>query len=282
MRDGWTGSERRVNTRWAAVDVVHHRGPAVRMHGRADPGVETMADNLEHPEHHPESDVRKSFDEHLTELKADVIRMAAMVGESIGAGTQALLDADLGVVEQVLANDDQIDALEHDLELRAYELIATQQPMAVDLRTLLAVLRILHELELTGDLMVTVAKAARRIYPTQLPPRIRGLIERMGDQASKQWQLAVDAFADDDQSLAAALPDMDDVMDDLQKQLFRAIFETLTPDEAGLQMAVQLALIGRYYERVADHAVGIGVWTQFVVTGELPGREPGPTEGTAA
>jgi len=238
-----------------------------------------MADN---PEHHPEHDVRKSFDEHLTELKADVIRMAAMVGESIGAGTEALLDADLGVVERVLANDDQIDALEHDLELRAYELIATQQPMAVDLRTLLAVLRILHELELTGDLMVTVAKAARRIYPAQLPPRIRGLIERMGAQASVQWQLAVDAFADGDHALAAALPDMDDVMDDLQKQLFRAIFETLTPDEAGLQMAVQLALIGRYYERVADHAVGIGVWTQFVVTGELPGREPGPTEGTAA
>jgi phosphate transport system protein len=241
-----------------------------------------MADNLEQPEHHPESEVRKGFGEHLTELKADVIRMAAMVGESIGAGTEALLDADLAVVERVLANDDQVDALEHELELRAYELIATQQPMAVDLRTLLAVLRILHELELTGDLMVTVAKAARRIYPTQLPPRIRGLIERMGDQASKQWQLAVDAFADDDQSLAAALPDMDDVMDDLQKQLFRAIFESLTPDEAGLQMAVQLALIGRYYERVADHAVGIGVWTQFVVTGELPGRDAGPTEGTAA
>jgi phosphate transport system protein len=223
----------------------------------------------------PEPEARKTFDEQLTELKADVIRMAAMVGESIGAGTQALLDADLGVVEQVLANDDQIDAFEHELELRAYELIATQQPMAGDLRTLLAVLRILHELELTGDLMVTVAKAARRIYPAQLPPRIRGLIERMGSQASVQWNLAADAFADDDQSVAAALPDMDDVMDDLQKQLFRAIFESLTPDEAGLQMAVQLALIGRYYERVADHAVGIGVWTRFVITGELPGREAG-------
>jgi phosphate transport system protein len=123
--------------------------------------------------------------------------------------------------------------------------------------------------------MVTVAKAARRLYPTELPPRIRGLIERMGDQASKQMHLAVDAFADSDQALASALPDMDDVMDDLQKELFRAIFATLTPDEAGLQTAVQLALIGRYYERVADHAVGIGRWTRFVVTGELPVREPG-------
>src|SRR6266508_4157497 len=225
-------------------------------------GVESMPDRAEPPE----AEARKSFDEHLTELKADVIRMGAMVTESIGAGTEALLDANLDVVERVLANDDQIDTLEHDLELRAYELIARQQPMAVDLRTLLAVLRVLHELELTGDLMVTVAKAARRLYPSQLPPRIRGLIERMGDQASRQMRLSIDAFADNDHALAAALPDMDDVMDDLQKQMFRAIFESLTPDEAGLQMAVQLALIGRYYERVADHAVGIGVWTRFVVT----------------
>jgi phosphate transport system protein len=225
-----------------------------------------------------EPEARQSFADQLAELRSDVIRMAAMVTESIGAGTRALLDADLAIVEQVLANDDEIDNLEHELELRAYELIARQQPMAVDLRTLLAVLRILHELELTGDLMVTVAKAVRRIYPSELPPRIRGLIDRMGEQANRQMHLAIDAFADGDQTLAAALPDMDDVMDELQKQLFREIFAALTPDEAGLQMAVQLALIGRYYERVADHAVGIGVWTRFVVTGELPGR----TAGTAA
>lgn len=230
-----------------------------------------MADAREHHEH----EVRKGFDDQLTELKSDVIRMAAMVGESVGAGTQALLDADLSVVEQVLANDDAVDRLEHELEIRAYELIARQQPMAVDLRTILAVLRIVHELELTGDLMVTVAKSARRIYPAELPPRVRGLIERMGAQASIQLHFAVDAFADGDTALAAALPDMDDVMDDLQKDLFRAIFSALTPDEEGLQMAVQLALIGRYYERVADHTVTIGVWTRFVVTGELPGRDAG-------
>jgi phosphate transport system protein len=227
-----------------------------------------------------ESEARKGFDEHLTDLRADVIRMAALVTESIGAGTQALLDDDLAVVERVLANDDVVDRLEHDIELRTYELIARQQPMAVDLRTLLAVLRILHELELTGDLMVTVAKAARRLYPTEIPPRIRGILERMGAQASVQMHLAVDAFADADQAIAAALPDMDDVMDDLQREMFRAIFATLTPDEAGLQLAVELALVGRYYERVADHAVLIGVWTQFVVTGELPGRFVGPDDSS--
>jgi phosphate transport system protein len=83
--------------------------------------------------------------------------------------------------------------------------------------------------------------------------------------------------------MALALPDMDDVMDDLQKELFRAIFQLCNPDENGLQQAVQLALVGRYYERVADHAVLIGKWTSFMVTGELPTREPpAPADATTA
>jgi phosphate transport system protein len=220
------------------------------------------------------TETRKAFTEALDELGDDVIRVAAAVGESIGGGTRAVLDADLSLVEQAVHNDEVIDEQLVTIEQNAYQLFALQQPMAVDLRTLIAVLRILHELELTGDLMVTIAKAARRIYPTELPPRIRGIIERMGQQAAVQHKLAVDAFADRNPTLAAALPDMDDVMDDLQKEMFRAIFTTCPPDEHGLQLAVQLALIGRYYERVADHAVQIGRWTGFVVTGELPGTEP--------
>ena len=219
-------------------------------------------------------EVRKSYADQLEEIRADVIRLAAMVSEAIGAGSQALLDADLNLVEKVIESDHRMDELNHDIERRTYELFATQQPMAVDLRTLLAVLRILQELQLTGDLMVTISKATRRLYPTTLPPRVRGILERMGAQASVQHNLAIDAFADREPNIAAALPDMDDVMDDLQKDILRTIFEALTPDEAGLHTAVELALIGRYYERVADHAVLIGKWTEFMVTGELPGREP--------
>jgi len=219
-------------------------------------------------------ETRKTFGEHLAEIKTDVIRFAAEAGELIGAATQAILDSDLGVVEDVVEKGRSLDALHHSIEQRAYEMFATQQPMAVDLRTLLAVLRILHELQLSKDLMVAVAKATRRLYPQQLPPKIRGIIERMGAQANVQLHLAIDAFADADHALAVALPDMDDVMDDLQKELFRSIFSLCNPDEQGLQQAVQLALLGRYYERVADHAVLIGIWTNFMVTGELPYREP--------
>jgi phosphate transport system protein len=222
---------------------------------------------------HHEHEVRKSFDEHMSDIRSDVIHVAALAGEMVGMATEALLDKELPLVEQVVENNRRLEGLQHDIELRTYELFATQQPMAIDLRTLLTVLRTLHELELTGDLTVSVAKAARRIYPGELPPKIRGLLERMGAQAGVQLRVAVDAFADKDQALALALPDMDDAIDDLQKQLFRAIFSACTPDEAGLQQAVQIALVGRFYERIADHAVQIGRWVNFMVTGELPGYE---------
>jgi phosphate transport system protein len=218
------------------------------------------------------AETRKQYVEQIEEIRADVIKLAARSCEQIGAATQALLDGDLGVVDQIYATHVEIKRLTVDIEHRAYQLFALQQPLASDLRTLLAVLRILHEIELTAGLMKNVARQTRRIYPRELPPRVRGIIERMGAQASVQMHLAIDAFADGDAAVAAALPDMDDVMDDLQKELFRAIFATGAVDENALQMAVQVSFIGRDYERAADHAVTIGRWVDFMVTGRLPGE----------
>src|SRR5665213_413772 len=192
--------------------------------------------------------------------------------EDIVAETRRTFDEHREIKERVLQ-----------IEHTVYQLFALQQPMAGDLRAMLTVLRILHEIELTGGLMHNVARATRRLYPRDLPPRIRGIIERMGAQASVQTHLAVDAFADGDEAIASALPDMDDVMDDLQKELFRAIFAGFSgesTDEAALQMAVQLAFVGRDYERAADHAVMIGRWVEFMVTGQLPGEVPGDLDLT--
>ena len=219
------------------------------------------------------SETRKMYDEHLAEVRNDVVKLAAGVCEQIGLATQALLDADLQLVDQVYVVHDDHKARVVDLEQRVYQLFALQHPMAGDLRSLLAVLRILHEIELTSGLMRNVARQTRRLYPRELAPRIRGIIERMGAQASIQMHLAVDAFADNDANIASALPDMDDVMDDLQKELFRAIFAAGATDEGSLQSAVQVAFIGRDYERAADHAVTIGRWVQFTVTGRIPGEE---------
>ncbi len=227
-------------------------------------------------------ELRRTFDEQLHDIRGEVVKLAVRTCEQIGAATQALLDADLGLVEDIYEVRRELEERVLQIEHRVYQLFALQQPMASDLRAMLAVLRILHEIELTAGLMRNVARATRRIYPRQFPPRIRGIVERMGAQASVQMHLAVDAFADSDEAVASALPDMDDVMDDLQKELFRAIFAGFsgeTVDEAGLQLAVQLAFVGRDYERTADHAVMIGRWVAFMVTGQLPG-DAEPTSGS--
>lgn len=215
------------------------------------------------------TETRKVFHEELDAISAEVIRLGALAGESIEAGTNALLSGDLGEVEAVVANDWVLDELTYSIEQRSCLLLAQQQPMARDLRVIVTVLRVIHEIERIGDLMAKVAKATRRLYPAGLEPRLRGLIDRMRDQARAQLQLAIEAFADSDRAKAAALVDMDDVMDDLQKELFQAIFAVSNIDDAALQKAVQIALVGRYYERMGDHAVNVAERVEYMVTGHF-------------
>jgi phosphate transport system protein len=219
------------------------------------------------------TELRKQYHEQLEEVRQEVVRIAATMCEQIGAATQSLLDGDLALADQVYGGHQDLAARVLAVEQHVYQLFALQQPMASDLRELLAVLRILHEIELTAGLMRNVARATRRLYPRELPPRVRGILEQMGSQATLLNRLAIDAFDRNDASVSRALPDMDDAMDDLQKDLFRAIFAHGAPDESALQMAVQLAFVGRDYERAADHAVMTSHWVAFMVTGKLPGED---------
>jgi phosphate transport system protein len=196
-----------------------------------------------------------------------------MVLESIQGATAALLEQDLTAGEQVLRVGRDIDALRHKIEDHVFLLLAQQQPLAVDLRMLVSILRVIHELELSGHLMVNTTRASRRLYPQDLEPKVRGVIDRMREQATLQLQVALDAFADLDATRAAAVEDMNAVMDDLQKDLFRAILTTNKTDEAALQLATQMALVGRFFERTADHAVTIGERVIFMVTGRLPSSD---------
>ena len=219
------------------------------------------------------AEIRRSYHEQLDELKHGVVRLGALATEAIAAGTEAFLDADLAAADRVISADMFIDDLTHGLEQKSYEILARQQPMASDLRAIVTVLRTIHEIERSGDLMLNVARATRRLYPAELPARIRGIIARMGTQAALQLRVAVEAFASEDAARALALPDMDDVMDDLERELFRAIFSSCSTDEAGLHLAVQISLVGRYYERIADHAVNVGQRVAYMVTGEFPPTE---------
>jgi phosphate transport system protein len=224
------------------------------------------------------TETRRVFHEELDALGADVIRLGAMAGEAIEAATNALLASDLTAVEKVVDDDKLLDDLTHDMEQRTCLLLAQQQPMAADLRMLVTVLRVIHEIERIGDLMGKVAKATRRLYPNAIDPKLRGLIDRMRVQAAAQLALAIEAFADRDVARAAALADMDDVMDELQKELFQAIFSVRSPDDSTLQLAVQMALVGRYYERAGDHAANVADRVTFMVTGHFSFETPPETE----
>ena len=223
-----------------------------------------------------ESDMRRTFHEQLEDLRLDVIRLGGMTVELVSGATLALLDGDLTIAQQTIHNDEPIDELTHRIEDGCFSLLALQQPMATDLRTILATLRIAHELERSADLSVNIAKATRRLYPSPLDPKVRGIIDQMGRQAANQTRLALDAYADVDPSWARALSDMDDAMDELTKSLFRHILAGDGSDEGTVLLAVQMALVGRHYERIADHAVTIAERVGFMVTGEHPSPEFAP------
>jgi phosphate transport system protein len=217
--------------------------------------------------------VREHFHQDLEEMRAAVIRLGALTNELVAAATQSLLDGDLTLAEDAIENDDAIDELTHTIEDECFALLARQQPMARDLRTILATLRIAHELERSADLSVNIAKATRRLWPTQLDPKVRGIVDQMGRQAANQTRLALDAYADADPTWARALADMDDAMDELTKSLFRYVLSLAPADEATVQQAVQIALVGRHFERIADHAVTIAERVVFMATGEYPVHE---------
>ncbi len=217
-----------------------------------------------------EMDIRRSFHHDLDLVRNEVVRLAGMVTESLAQATQAILDGDLEVAESIIRNDDIIDVLTLDIEERCYQLLALQQPMAVDLRTLLTDLRMAAEIERSGDLVVNVMKSTRRLYGVDLDPVIRGMIDQLGRKVGRLFRLAIDAYVDGDAALASALDDMDDDIDELHADYIQAIFEAHERRHSEVQVSVQLALVGRYYERIADHAVNIGERVQYMLTGWVP------------
>ena len=215
-------------------------------------------------------DIRKSFHHDLDLIRDDIVRLASMVTEALGKATIALLDGDLQTANEIIQGDDVLDTLSLDIEERCYQLLALQQPMATDLRALVAALRMVAEIERSGDLVSNIMKAARRMYGAELDPKVRGLITRLGQEVHRLFRLSIDAYVDRNDGLAAALDDMDDTVDALHADYIQSIFESHETSAMQLQTAVQLALVGRYYERIADHGVDVAERVRYMVTGWLP------------
>jgi phosphate transport system protein len=200
--------------------------------------------------------MRDIFHDELDDIGRRVIEMTKLAAIAMERATQALLDANLAVADQVIADDKRIDSLRSELEDRCFQLIAQQQPVATDLRVLISTIHLTADLERMGDLALHVAKIARWRYPdSAVPPEAEDVISQMGEVAASLVTKVADVVDGRDLELAQAIEQEDDSMDALRRKLFTLV---LSPHwSRGTEAAIDMTLLGRYYERYADHAVAV-------------------------
>ena len=215
---------------------------------------------------------RRSFHSDIEEISDLIVQLAARAGDAVARATDALLSYDLVEAQQIIDDDDHIDVAALEVEEQCQSLLALQQPMAGDLRQILAAMWITAELERTGGLACNICKGARRMFPAELPPKLRGLISEMSEEAIRLIRLSVDSYSEQDAGLASALDDIDDRLDSLHRTFVRNLLEVSRARDLDVQPAVQLALIARYYERIGDHAVNISDRVRYMVSGVMPWR----------
>src|SRR6201992_2015158 len=216
--------------------------------------------------------MREAYHDRLGELATSLADMCAMVGTAMERATTALLDTDLALAEQVISDDSAVDVARTAYEEEAYALLALQAPVATDLRTVLAVIQAAESLERMGDLALHVAKAARRRHPNPvLPAEVRPYFEQMGRVAVDMARKTEEVIRSQDVEQAKSVEDDDDEMDNLHRDLFVVLMDKDWPHTVAT--AVDVTLLGRFYERFADHAVSVAKRTVFVVTGRMPGSD---------
>jgi phosphate transport system protein len=215
-------------------------------------------------------ELRSTFHKEIEEIRQDVMSLGKSVIEAIPRATAVLLSSDLEGADYLLQADDEIDARAVDIEEKCFQELALQSPVAGDLRLLVSMIKIAGELERSADLAVNICKAARRIYGHEIDPALRDLIAKMSEQAQQLFISTMEAFNDNDAAKAAAIDDMDSFLDGLHRRFIAEIFEIHASREIDLQVAVQLAMVARFYERIGDHAVNVSERTRFIVTGWKP------------
>jgi phosphate transport system protein len=211
--------------------------------------------------------MRDAYFDQLDAIVDELVTMTHEVQEAVARATQALLTADAEIAEKVISDDAIIDAARERVESRSFELLALQQPVASDLRMLVAGLRMVADLERMGDLSVHVAKVARlRVPQIAVPREVVPTIQRMAEVAEKMVGTVAGIIADRDVAGARRLEEDDEEMDQLRRSSFRLMLDDTWPH--GVEAAVDIALLGRYYERIADHAVSLARRVVYLVTGE--------------
>ncbi|HEV3401617.1 MAG TPA: phosphate signaling complex protein PhoU [Acidimicrobiales bacterium] len=210
-------------------------------------------------------ELRTAFHKDLQRIDEQVMRLFALVSEGLAGATEALLAGDREAARALVERDEMLDSLYVDIESLVQRQFALQAPMAVDLRFLLSVLRIVPELERSGDLAEHIAQRAVRGLTGELTPRVRGLIEQMGRTGVEMWRASAEAYAERDGNAVARLREHDDELDDLHVSLIAE----LASGKLSIPVAIELALVGRFYERLGDHAVNIAARVRYLATGVL-------------
>jgi phosphate transport system protein len=216
--------------------------------------------------------MREAFRDQLDGIFVDLSEICGLVEVAVRDASKALLTGDVHIAEQVISGDDEIDVARERVEDEAFALLSLQQPVAGDLRMIVAALRMVTELERMGDLSVHVAKIARlRVPYVAVPDGIRPTMERMAETAEDMVRRVRAIIAERDVEAAIELGRDDEIMDQLRRRSFN---ELLSQDwDHGVEAAVDIALLGRYYERIADHAVSVAHRVVFIVTGEQIDRD---------
>jgi len=210
--------------------------------------------------------IRSVFQDELDGVSQTLLDLTAMVADSIAKATESVIKTDLNLAEEVIATDDRIDAIQHDLDARIIDIIARQQPVASDLRALITALRMSADLERMGDMSHHVAKIVRLRHPQQaVPSELLPMFQEMGDVAEKIAIKTGTVIASRDTDLALTVEKDDDAMDALHRKLITTLVDPAW--KWGNESAIDLTLLGRYYERYADHAVSVSRRVYFLVTG---------------
>ena len=210
--------------------------------------------------------MRDAFHDDLDAISVSLVEMSQLANTAMVRATKAILEADLAIAEEVISEDERIDNLHHDLDARTLTLLARQQPVAGDLRTIVTSIRMSSDIERMGDLAHHIAKLARMRYPAcAIPPELVFIIQEMGEVAQRIMTKTTGIITSRDTLAAVELEKDDDAMD----KLHRKLFEILLDDNwaHGIETAIDMTLVGRYYERYADHAVSVARRVYFLVTG---------------
>src|SRR6478752_5350694 len=216
--------------------------------------------------------MRDQYQQQLDAVLNSLVEMTGAVRTALALATQALLEGDAQRAETVIGGDLAIDSARERIEDESFDILARQSPVAGDLRMLVATLRMVTDLERMGDLSVHVARVARRRYPMNaVPPLLVPTIQAMAATADKMIAQAAEIIATRDVRAAAELEDTDDKMDSLRRSMFEALLSDEWEETVDrVEPAIDIALLGRYYERIGDHAVSMARRLIFIVTGEHP------------